>query len=115
MKQEGRRASTRSYQNGADYTTPGRGNYPYMPWMSLEPELHSVTEEVAKGLKSLTVCEKSCLYWVSLGKTSAETALLLGRSEHTVNFHLATACRKLAVGSRHAVVRYMLQAGLLRG
>lgn len=115
MRQDERQPDLMKPRGQSRYTASGRSDYPHMPWMSLKPELHTVTEEVARGLKSLTVCEKSCLYWVSLGKTSAEIAQLLERSEHTVNFHLATACRKLAVGSRHAVIRYMMQARLLPG
>lgn len=90
-----------------------RRGYQPMPWMALEPDRSCVSDDIANALASLTVCEKSCLYWVSLGKTSGEIAQLIERSENTVNFHLSTACRKLAVGSRHAVIRYMLLARLL--
>ena len=57
--------------------------------------------------------ELQCLEWVSLGKTSWETASILGLSERTVNFHLRNACRKLNVYGRQAGVVKALRLGLL--
>jgi len=57
--------------------------------------------------------ELQCLEWVSLGKTSWETAAILGLSERTVNFHLRNACRKLNVYGRQAGVVKALRLGLL--
>jgi len=57
--------------------------------------------------------ELQCLEWVSLGKTSWETATILGLSERTVNFHLRNACRKLNVYGRQAGVVKALRLGLL--
>ena len=57
--------------------------------------------------------ELQCLEWVSLGKTSWETASILGLSERTVNFHLRNACRKLNVYGRQAGVVKAVRLGLL--
>ena len=57
--------------------------------------------------------ELQCLEWVSLGKTSWETASILGLSERTVNFHLRNACRKLNVYGRQACVVKAVRLGLL--
>lgn len=57
--------------------------------------------------------EIQCLDWVSRGKTSWETATILGLSERTVNFHLLNACRKLNVYGRQAGVAKAMRLGLL--
>lgn len=61
----------------------------------------------------LTGRELQCLDWVSRGKTSWETATILGLSERTVNFHLRNACRKLDVYGRQACVARAIHLGLL--
>jgi len=63
---------------------------------------------------SLSERELQCLYWVSLGKTSWETAAILGVSERTINFHLLNACRKLNVYGRQAAVALALRQNLLK-
>lgn len=57
--------------------------------------------------------ELECLEWVSLGKTSWETGLILGVSERTINFHLLNAARKLNVYGRQAAVALALRQNLL--
>ena len=57
--------------------------------------------------------EVQCLEWVSRGKTSWETATILGLSGRTVNFHLLNACRKLNVYGRQAGVAQAMRLGLL--
>jgi LuxR family transcriptional regulator of spore coat protein len=59
--------------------------------------------------------ELECLEWVSFGKTSWETALILGVSERTINFHLLNAARKLNVYGRQAAVALALRQNLLHG
>lgn len=50
--------------------------------------------------------ELECLRRVASGRTSVEAARLIGISEHTVNFHLRNAARRLgAVNRIHAVAR----------
>ena len=48
-----------------------------------------------------------------MGKTSWETARILGISESTVNFHLSNACAKLGVRGRRAAVVMALRLGLI--
>jgi DNA-binding CsgD family transcriptional regulator len=57
--------------------------------------------------------EAACLQWAAAGKTSRETAMILGVSERTVNFHLQNACRKLCARNRRAAVATALTSGLL--
>jgi DNA-binding CsgD family transcriptional regulator len=61
----------------------------------------------------LTSRELQCLAWVSRGKTSWETATILGLSESTVNFHLRNASKKLNVYGRQACVAQAIYLGLL--
>lgn len=64
---------------------------------------------------TLSQRELECLEWVSFGKTSWETAIILGVSERTINFHLLNACRKLNVYGRQAAVALALRQNLLHG
>ncbi|MNL78798.1 Regulatory protein SdiA [compost metagenome] len=50
----------------------------------------------------LTLREKDILRWCSEGKTSEETALLMGLSERTVNFHIGNSIKKLSVANKTA-------------
>jgi DNA-binding CsgD family transcriptional regulator len=55
---------------------------------------------------TLTEREHECLYWSAGGKTSKETAMILGISQHTVYFHLKNVANKFNVHStRHAITR----------
>ena len=55
---------------------------------------------------TLTEREHECLYWSAGGKTSKETAMILGISQHTVYFHLRNVASKFNVYStRHAINR----------
>ena len=58
--------------------------------------------------------ELESLRWVSMGKTSWETATILGVSEHTINFHVRNACAKLQAPNRQAAVATALRVGLLK-
>lgn len=54
----------------------------------------------------LTPREREVLRWIAFGKTSYEIAVILQRSEATVNFHLAAVLRKLEASNRpHAVLK----------
>lgn len=63
--------------------------------------------------KKLSEREAACLQWAAAGKTSRETAMILGVTERTVNFHLQNACRKLCARNRRAAVATALTCGLL--
>lgn len=61
----------------------------------------------------LTARELECLQWVATGKSSWEVSRILGRSEATVNFHLANIMRKFDVGTRQQAVVKAIAAGLV--
>ncbi|HTN60520.1 MAG TPA: autoinducer binding domain-containing protein [Devosia sp.] len=68
-------------------------------------------ENPAKPL--LTGRQLACLTWASFGKTTPETAMLLGISPNTARFHLVDAKERLgAVNTSHAV-RVAVERGLI--
>lgn len=62
---------------------------------------------------ALSARQAACLRWAAMGKTSWETARILGVSESTVNFHLRNACARLGARGRRAAVVAALRRGLL--
>lgn len=51
-----------------------------------------------------TIRENEILYWTSVGKTYAETGIILGIKTTTVKFHMANIVKKLGViNAKHAV------------
>lgn len=64
------------------------------------------------GIK-LTARELECLQWVAAGKSSWEVSRILGRSEATINFHMANIMRKFDVGTRQQAVVKAIAAGLV--
>lgn len=73
----------------------------------------NLTPPPAQPIKPLSERQASCLHWAAMGKTSWETARILGVSESTVNFHLCNACNKLGVRGRRAAVVMALRLGLI--
>ena len=66
--------------------------------------------EIALGRTELTARERECLLWAAEGKTTWDTAKILGIAERTVVFHLQNAARKLDVSNRaQAVARAVAQ------
>jgi DNA-binding CsgD family transcriptional regulator len=61
----------------------------------------------------LTQREGEVVKWTSEGKTSAEIAIILGLSEHTINSHIAAAARKLDAVNRVHMVAIALRMGLV--
>ncbi|WP_326525677.1 helix-turn-helix transcriptional regulator [Sphingomonas sp.] len=57
--------------------------------------------------------EGECLAWVSIGKTAWETAVILGISARTVEFHLHNATRKLGAVNKVHAVALAIRAGML--
>ena len=61
----------------------------------------------------LNARERDCLAWASEGMTNAEIGAVLGISDRTAIYHIASACRKLGARNRqHAVTRAMLSGQL---
>ena len=57
---------------------------------------------------SLSPREQECLRWTAAGKTSAEIAIIIDLSEHTINSYLGSICQKLNAQNRaHAVSKAM--------
>lgn len=61
----------------------------------------------------LTVRQIECLEWVQAGKSSSVIGQILGVSKHTVDEHLAEACRRLGVRTRIQAVAIACELGLL--
>lgn len=66
------------------------------------------------GRAQLTDRERECLLWAAEGKTSEETALILGVANRTVIFHLQNAARKLDVTNRSQAVARAVAQGYIR-
>lgn len=64
-------------------------------------------------ISGLTDRELEIVRWTSEGKTSAEIAIILDLSEHTVNSYTAALLRKLNVGNRAQMVASALRKGLI--
>jgi len=62
----------------------------------------------------LSAREVESLHWISRGKTSWEIAVILGISEHTVNFHVRNLCAKLQAPNRLAAITIALSRGILK-
>lgn len=90
------------------------------------PELHLLALYVHKGVwglvekgvlpfsrQQLTQREKECLLWAAEGKTSWETAQILGISERTVIFHLQNVSEKLGVSNRQQAVARAISQRLI--
>ncbi len=68
--------------------------------------------EVKKGFH-LTERERECLAWTAKGKSAWVIGMILGVSEHTVNFHLKSAMKKMGTTNRVTAVVSALQNGLI--
>ncbi len=67
----------------------------------------------ASSTEALTARERDVLAYVAEGHGNREIGQLLGISEHTVKFHLASIYGKLGVGNRMEAVQQALRMGLL--
>lgn len=72
------------------------------------------TSAMAHLQDPLTEREKDCLLWTADGKTSWETAKILGISERTVKYHLQNACVKLNAVNRSQAIARAVSLGLIR-
>lgn len=61
----------------------------------------------------LSFREVECLQWAALGKSSCETAFILGLSDGTVRFHLERSKRKLAAKNKPQAIVKALAHGLI--
>ena len=61
----------------------------------------------------LTNREREVLQWTREGKSAWAVGQILSMSEHTVNYHLRNAMRKLGVSSKHMAILKAISFGLL--
>ncbi len=64
-------------------------------------------------LPHLTVREREVLQWTREGKSAWAVGQILSMSEHTVNYHLRNAMRKLGVSSKHIAILKAISFGLI--
>ncbi|WP_116137022.1 helix-turn-helix domain-containing protein [Trinickia diaoshuihuensis] len=63
----------------------------------------------ARGVSPLSEREREVLRWAAVGKTSCEIGMILGVTERTINFHVASAISKLNASNKtHAAVKALL-------
>ncbi len=82
------------------------------------PHLHHVLARVSTTIPYykkifLTPREKEVLKWLSLGKSSWDTSVILGISEKTINFHVGSLMQKLDAVNRTHAVAIAFQLGLI--
>ncbi len=61
----------------------------------------------------LTNREREVLQWTREGKSAWAVGQILSMSEHTVNYHLRNAMRKLEVSSKHVAIMKAVSFGLI--
>lgn len=85
----------------------------------LAAHLHEAACRLADGAQlpfqrsALTERERECLLWTAEGKTSWETAQIIGISERTVIFHLRHVSEKLGCANRQQAVALAIAQGLI--
>lgn len=93
-----------------------------MPWWLPMIVFHYHERMVAlRGLTSsepplrafLTDRERECLAWACRGKTSGDTADILGIGERTVEFHIQNAMKKLGVHNKMHAAAVVIRRGLI--
>jgi DNA-binding CsgD family transcriptional regulator len=63
----------------------------------------------ARGISPLSERECEVLRWTAAGKTSCEIGMILGVTERTINFHVASAISKLNASNKtHAAVKALM-------
>jgi LuxR family transcriptional regulator, transcriptional regulator of spore coat protein len=81
-----------------------------LPFLASLAERHRTQVSLASKISPR---ELDCLQWSAAGKTSFETAIILGLSEATVNQHVANAITKLGAVNRPHAVAIAIKNGLL--
>lgn len=74
-------------------------------------QLGVVTGDSGNQRSQLTAREIEVLQWTAEGKTSAEIAVIMGLSEHTVNHYATLATQKLGCANRTQAVVYAMRLG----
>jgi DNA-binding CsgD family transcriptional regulator len=69
--------------------------------------------EAPKPVPRLTAREREVLQWTREGKSAWAVGQILTMSEHTVNYHLRNAMRKLDASGKHLAVQRAVSLGLI--
>lgn len=77
-------------------------------------KLENKTQSKAETASPITLREADCLLWTARGKSAWETAVILGVSERTVNFHIENARHKLDAQSKTQAVVRAIMLNLIR-
>ena len=77
------------------------------------PAKQPATTPSAPEAPAISDRERECLRWVSVGKTAWETAVILGLSRRTIEFHLNNAVRKLGASNKVHATTTAIRLGLL--
>jgi PAS domain S-box-containing protein len=77
------------------------------------PMEQPATLQPAPETPAISDRERECLRWVSVGKTAWETAVILGLSRRTIEFHLNNAVRKLGASNKVHATTTAIRLGLL--
>lgn len=86
---------------------------------ALAAQFHEVYTDIVLGIRQpalpspLTARESECLLWCARGKSSWDIGMIIGISEHTVNFHLKNAMAKLGTGSRVVAIVKAIREGMI--
>jgi two-component system, NarL family, response regulator NreC len=91
-----------------------RGDMYLQPAIGIAFASHASSQLAETGVDVLTAKETEVLRLLALGHTSAEIADTLGASLRTIETHRAHVYQKLDCHTRAELVRYALDAGLLR-
>jgi DNA-binding CsgD family transcriptional regulator len=75
--------------------------------------IDGVATSTPEPMPTLSLRERQCVYWMTMGKHDVETAIILSISVNTVNGYLSTAKTKLGVQTRAALSLKALVYGLL--
>lgn len=70
--------------------------------------------QVPRETEKLSGREKECIFWSAEGKTTGETADILGISPNTVTFHMRNIMRKLDVCNRQQAIARVILLGIIR-
>ena len=106
LKTQGTRELCEAIQEvcrGAIYVSP-----------SVSASTFNTPTESARPSDTLTPREREILQLIAEGKSSKETAGILGISSHTVESHRTRMMSKLAIHTRAGLVRYAIRQGLVR-
>lgn len=69
--------------------------------------------QASAAIVTLTERERECLTWTARGKSAWAISMIIGVSEHTVNFHIKSVMRKLKTVNRIQTVAMAVRVGLI--